>query len=248
MKILFLGLMIAAFLIIPVGSQQVFAGVDVDQNPPGFRGNDCSALFQFFSVDDPGLLVNSEGCAAFQTELSDFPLDQRCEDIRVNSEIGTDVIEGIACHMEMPNFIDQFDTKLIRFQVTYTGVEPEIFNVKPKNGEDCEQIGFERSANYFFADFECHPNPDNDRIWLTLQPGTVILDALVDTWSFGKIVGGEFLPIDTTSLLLAAAQSPASWFTSLAIAVLGIGAYVFTRNPNNMRNIKVILRDYLDRF
>ncbi len=62
------------------------------------------------------------------------------------------------------------------------------------------------------------------------------------------VVGGELLPIDTTSLLLAAASSPASWLTSLTIAILGIGAYVFTRNPNNMRNIKVILRDYLDRF
>jgi len=60
-------------------------------------------------------------------------------------------------------------------------------------------------------------------------------------------VGGEFLPIETTSLLLAAAYSPASWLVSLTIAALGIGAYVFTRNPNNMRNIKVILRDYLDR-
>jgi len=62
------------------------------------------------------------------------------------------------------------------------------------------------------------------------------------------VVGGEFIPIDTTSLLLAAAQSPASWLATLTIVALGIGAYVFTRNPNNMRNIKVILRDYLDRF
>jgi len=61
-------------------------------------------------------------------------------------------------------------------------------------------------------------------------------------------VGGEFLPIETTSLLLAAVSSPASWLTSLTIAALGIGVYVFTRNPNNMRNIKIILRDYLDRF
>jgi len=61
-------------------------------------------------------------------------------------------------------------------------------------------------------------------------------------------VGGEFLPIATTSLLLAAAQSPVSWLTSLTIVALGIGAYVFTRNPNNMRIIKVILRYYLDRF
>jgi len=60
-------------------------------------------------------------------------------------------------------------------------------------------------------------------------------------------VGGEFLPIDPTSLLLAAASSPVSWLTSLTIVALGIGAYVFTRNSNNMRNIKVILRDYLDR-
>jgi len=61
------------------------------------------------------------------------------------------------------------------------------------------------------------------------------------------VVGGEFLPIETTSLLLAAASSPAAWLTSLTIVALGIGAYVFTRNSNNMRNIKVILRDYLDR-
>jgi len=62
------------------------------------------------------------------------------------------------------------------------------------------------------------------------------------------VVGGEFLQIDSTALLLAAAQSPASWLTTLTIVALGIGAYVFTRNSNNMRNIKVILRDYLDRF
>ncbi len=60
-------------------------------------------------------------------------------------------------------------------------------------------------------------------------------------------VGGEFLPIDSTALLLAAAQSPVAWLSSLALVALGIGAYVFTRKPNNMRNIKVILRDYLDR-
>jgi len=60
-------------------------------------------------------------------------------------------------------------------------------------------------------------------------------------------VGGEFLPIETTSLLLAAASSPAAWLTSFTVTALGIGVYVFTRNSNNMRNIKVILRDYLDR-
>ena len=61
------------------------------------------------------------------------------------------------------------------------------------------------------------------------------------------LVGGEFLPIDSAALLLAAAQSPSAWLSSLGLVALGIGAYVFTRNPSNIRNIKVILRDYLDR-
>ena len=61
------------------------------------------------------------------------------------------------------------------------------------------------------------------------------------------VVGGEFLPIDTTTLLLAGVQTPMAWMV-YAFSAIGIGAFLFTRNPNNMRNIKVILRDYLDRF
>ncbi len=61
------------------------------------------------------------------------------------------------------------------------------------------------------------------------------------------VIGGEIIPIETTSLLLAGAQTPAVWMIS-ALSVLGIGAFWFTRNPYNIRNIKVILQDYLDRF
>ena len=61
------------------------------------------------------------------------------------------------------------------------------------------------------------------------------------------VVGGELIPIDSTSLLLAGAQTPIAWMM-YAFSAIGIGAFLFTKNPNNMRNIKVILRDYLDRF
>jgi len=84
----------------------------------------------------------------------------------------------------------------------------------------------------------------------TIPPGIVIVqggDFLDNQQSPCIPVGGEIIPIETTSLLLAAAQSPA-WITSLTIAVLGIGAYVFTRNPSNLRNIKALLGYYLDRF
>jgi len=61
------------------------------------------------------------------------------------------------------------------------------------------------------------------------------------------VIGGEIIPIETTSLILAGAQTPAVWMIS-ALSALGIGAFGFTRNPYNIRNIKVILQDYLDRF
>jgi len=78
-------------------------------------------------------------------------------------------------------------------------------------------------------------------------PYEILLSGANDITNCG-VVGGEFLPIDSTALLLAVASTPAAWLSSLALVALGIGAYVFTRNPNNMKNIKVILRDYLDRF
>ena len=63
------------------------------------------------------------------------------------------------------------------------------------------------------------------------------------------VVGGESLSIDTTALILAGAQTSAVWIMSiLVVGSVAFGAlYITTRNPNNMRNIKVILRDYLDR-
>ena len=86
----------------------------------------------------------------------------------------------------------------------------------------------------------------NDIAAIELTGEFDVLDDLKFSRNCG-VVGGEFLPIETTSLLLAAASSPAAWLTSLTIVALGIGVYVFTRNPSNIRNIKVILRDYLDR-
>jgi len=61
-----------------------------------------------------------------------------------------------------------------------------------------------------------------------------------------QVIGGEIIPIESTSLILAGAQSPAVWMIS-TFSVLGIGAFLVMRNPYNVRNIKVVLQDYLDR-
>ena len=62
-----------------------------------------------------------------------------------------------------------------------------------------------------------------------------------------ELVAGEIIPIETTSLILAGLQTPAVCMIS-TLSALGIGAFLLMRNPYNARNIKVILRDYLDRF
>jgi len=46
------------------------------------------------------------------------------------------------------------------------------------------------------------------------------------------VVGGEFLPIETTSLLLAGAQT-FSWMIPVVLSVLGIGLFVASRKSEN---------------
>ncbi len=62
-----------------------------------------------------------------------------------------------------------------------------------------------------------------------------------------EVVGGEIIPVEATSLILAGAQTPAVWMLS-ALSALGIGTYWIVKNPYNVRNLKVILHDYFDRF
>ena len=45
-------------------------------------------------------------------------------------------------------------------------------------------------------------------------------------------VGGELLPIDTTSLLVAGAQTSASWMIALAASIVGIGALIVKKKFN----------------
>ena len=83
--------------------------------------------------------------------------------------------------------------------------------------------------------------------------GEFSVDARVTTYAAwindftAQVVGGELLPLDTTSLLLAGVQTPMAWMM-YAFSAIGVGAFLFVRNPSNIRNVKVILRDYLDRF
>ena len=59
------------------------------------------------------------------------------------------------------------------------------------------------------------------------------------------VVAGELLPIDSTALFLAGLSSSAVWMIPTIAGAAGAG--LFVRNPNNIRNVKVILQDYFER-
>jgi hypothetical protein len=71
----------------------------------------------------------------------------------------------------------------------------------------------------------------------TLIGNTIIDNTLANTCPVNniddeQIIGGEIIPLDTTALLLAGAQS-SSWMIPVVLSVLGIGLFVVSRKTEN---------------
>ena len=81
------------------------------------------------------------------------------------------------------------------------------------------------SPGRYFEDWRCHPNPDNERIWFSLDTRTQIDAMIVDSISFGT-VGGIFEGVDTTSLLVAGTQANAAWMIPVIVSAIGIGIVI----------------------
>jgi hypothetical protein len=70
-----------------------------------------------------------------------------------------------------------------------------------------------------------------------LSPTTTVISNLQNPFGLALafedvVVGGEFLPIDNTAMLLAGAQS-FSWMIPVLLTVLGIGLFVVSRKSEN---------------
>jgi len=73
------------------------------------------------------------------------------------------------------------------------------------------------------------------RLCFTEEDDLLFFNYVIDDVSLTidtMIVGGELLPIETTSLLLAGAQS-FSWMIPVVLSVLGIGLFVVSRKSEN---------------
>jgi len=141
------------------------------------------------------------------------------------------------CRIKIPNFIDNLDTKIIFIDITFTGdptpsIPPTVtcFDPTLPGGSAPGNLideGLDGSG-LFIWDFECIPNPDWEQIDILLDSNVQKIQ--IWTTSFDDpAVGGTFIPIDQSALLLAGVQSISMWMIPVVIAGIGIGIFVIKR-------------------
>jgi len=149
---------------------------------------------------------------------------------------GLGVCLDTLCEFTVTNFIDDLDRKIIQIDITWgpPGATPPslptvqclvLFASSPAQFVDVNEIdGFTQLT------FECEPNPDWEIIRFDKDLDTIIQSVQIWTTSFDDIaVGGTYIPIDQTALLLAGVQSISMWMIPVVIAGIGIGAFVIKR-------------------
>ena len=88
------------------------------------------------------------------------------------------------------------------------------------------------SLNHFTIEWSYEINKllSSDELFEINQEGSVFIEGNVQSLKMivDEVVGGEIIPIESTSLLLAGAQS-FSWMIPVVLSVLGIGLFVVSR-------------------
>ena len=161
------------------------------------------------------------------------------------------VEDGGVCTFLLENYVDTFPNKLIHIDITYdTGTAPAS---PPAVSILCESIVNEELSTLGIPDlsdpplldtsninfdvwllaFECHPNPDWEIITIDFSTEEPLFiefwTATFDDPPEGPEVGGTFVPIDNTALILAGAQSISMWMIPVVIAGIGIAIFVVKR-------------------
>jgi len=173
-----------------------------DATPPFFRG----APNSFFAVFSDDFLADREGsgCQELagngQTLLDSgsfpagFPLSPIIPDF-VEIESGFDFI----VRFEIPNFIDDLNSKTLRVQVSYCGPQGSVQIMKvegldSQTGtvqgtliEHVDETAFTTDSVYFYEDWEINPNPDSELIDIFLPFGSTLVEVVIDTISIDKI-------------------------------------------------------------
>lgn len=216
-----------------------------DLNAPTYRGNPGWFVFAWEDLaifGDPGTrdCINQSGLLDLNTfdGLEPFPgavMGGPVPPIVLVLNDGSDPYN-------LPNWIDQFPLKTMRIQVSWCdsiGLPPPVITGITAPGASCTStspptVGTNpvtvTGALYFFQDFECIPNPDEETFELTyVFPIQNIIEVVVDTISEPPPrIGGTFEGVNTASLLVGSAQTNAFWLIPL-ITAIGIGIVLARR-------------------
>ena len=82
----------------------------------------------------------------------------------------------------------------------------------------------------FVATANGSPALDNDGFPLFIDGERRV--CIFDVMAMDSMIGGEFLPLDSTALLLASAQST-TWMIPVVLSIVGIGLFVISRKSEN---------------
>jgi len=187
--------------------------------PPTSFSFDTNSPFELFDMTTLGGFTDPNGAADCHPFEGPGTLRERCD-------------------FFVTNFVDDLDTKIIKMDIEFTGPGP----TGPPSfacliGDDFERVDFifsEVTPNHETYIYECLPNPDRETVSIfSTSEDTVFTKVEFWTTSFSdeppRVVGGELLTIDSTSLLVAGVQTNAAWLIPVVLSVLGIGLFVVSR-------------------
>ena len=205
---------------------------------------------QFFSicVDESNVLPESSSADTLNFDLyttAPFVTEMNCDG---NS----------LCTFNIANLVDNLEFKIIEIEIEYDfdtqssesppRVEPVMgfddadaeFPPPPSpclslgapvffSGEDPEEAEFFFDSFTFF--FGCEPNPDWEQITIQLDANAHFVEFWTESFDEedGPPVGGAFVPIDNSALLLAGVSSISMWMIPVVIAGIGVTIFVVKR-------------------
>ena len=161
-------------------------------------------------------------------DLFDNNFFMECGDV-AEPAIQNDVLTE--CVFRLPNFVDELDTKFIFIDITFdpAGPPPSTPSVRCIDSTGPSDVMLLSSGiineNILLLLFKCMPNPDWETITVELPPNVQKVE--ISTRSFGDTpVGGEFIGIDSTMVLVAGAQYTAAWMIPVIVSGIGIAIVI----------------------
>jgi len=207
-----------AFVLVAGLGTPAFAGVDPFDGEENTVWVDC-----FVVAGQSGDCFTDLGSSSFNT----VPFDATWSCETLNNAVVTNV-NGPDCVVIVPNYIDPLPLKLIHITTDFAEVVAiDCFDDDGSNGVNIESGTRDSqipNGDGFIEEWRCEPNPDFEDIFFRLTTNEV---SNIEIHTVSKDipptppVGGEFLPIDSTALVLAGLQTSAIWMLPVLAGVAG---------------------------